>query len=95
MTIAHTGTLVLKDGAGNYFLVSQETLERGRVPEEHKAEMEEAIVAAQGGAGGDDVQGHLFFVVAAACIFGVGFNIGYDVAEAAVEKGELKGLTRR
>ena len=59
MTMAQTGTLVFKNEAGDYFLLPQETLEQGRVPEEHKAEVEQAIAAAEGGAGGDDVQGHL------------------------------------
>jgi hypothetical protein len=43
MTTEQTGTLVLKDEAGHYFLVAQETLERARVPAEHKAELERLL----------------------------------------------------
>ena len=47
------GTLVLKDTAGDYFLVPLETLERGRVPAERRPEIERLISEHQG-----DVQGH-------------------------------------
>jgi len=43
MTNEQTSTLVLKDRAGIYFLVSQETLEQGRVPEEQKVEVEQLL----------------------------------------------------
>ncbi|MGH2587103.1 MAG: hypothetical protein ACRDJE_19495 [Dehalococcoidia bacterium] len=46
MTNAQTGTLVLKDTAGNYFLVSQAAVEQGRVPEEQKAEVEQILAGA-------------------------------------------------
>ena len=54
MTNAPTSTLVFKNEAGDYFLLPQEILEQGRVPEEHKAEIEQAIAAAQA----DDVSGY-------------------------------------
>ena len=58
MTQTKTGTLVVKDPTGSYFLVAQETLEQGRVPEERAAELEGAIASvAQGDAGGE-VQGY-------------------------------------
>jgi hypothetical protein len=44
--------LVVKDAEGNYFLVPHETLERGRVPEEQRAEIERLI-------GDADTTGHL------------------------------------
>jgi len=78
MTNAETGTLVLKNQAGDYFLVPQETLERGRVPAEHTAEVEEAIAGGQGGTGGDDVEGY-------ALVFIVGFVIGFTLTKAALE----------
>jgi len=53
MTNERVPTLVLKDAAGDYFLVPQEMLERGRVPAEHNAEVGQLLT----GAGGDDVQG--------------------------------------
>jgi hypothetical protein len=56
MTDVQTGTLVLKDATGSYFLVPQAVLEQGRVPAEHTAELEQLIAA--GGPDGDDVQGH-------------------------------------
>ena len=80
MTTAQTGTLVFKDSAGNYFLAPQETLERGRVPQEQRAELEQAIAAAQSGADGADVQGHLL-----PAVFGVGVAIGYFGTKAALE----------
>jgi hypothetical protein len=54
MTQAPTGTLVFKDQAGEYYLVPMETLEHGRVPEEHKAEIERLIAEQQ------DVQGYMW-----------------------------------
>ena len=59
MTDARAATLVLKNEAGDYFLIPQDVVERGRVPAEHRAELEQAIAAAQGSADGDDVQGHI------------------------------------
>lgn len=76
MTNAQTGTLVLQDGAGDYFLVPQETLEQGRVPGEHKAEVERLVAeAAQGGADGEDVQGY----------FSLGILFGYGVIRMAMD----------
>jgi hypothetical protein len=40
MTQAQTNALVVKDSTGNLYLVAQETLEQGRIPEEHRAEVE-------------------------------------------------------
>jgi hypothetical protein len=37
-TMAHA--LVIKDQAGDYFLLPKELIERSRVPDEHKAEIE-------------------------------------------------------
>lgn len=56
MTNEQIAVLVLKDQAGGYFLVPRTALEQGRVPEEHRAEVEQAIAA--GGSDGDDVQGY-------------------------------------
>jgi hypothetical protein len=60
MTDAQIGTLVLKDATGNYFLVAQATVEQGRVPEEHRAEVERLVAeASTSRAGeGDDTQGY-------------------------------------
>ena len=82
MAEAKTGTLVLRDGAGNYYLVTQETVERGRVAEEDKAEVERAIEAVQGGAGADDVEGHVLPLVA----FAVGFSLGFVGVKAHRER---------
>jgi hypothetical protein len=54
MTNVQTSTLVVKDREGECFLLPLETLERERVPAEHKAEV--ARVFAE--AGGDDVAGY-------------------------------------
>ena len=53
MADTQTGTLVLRDDEGNYFLVPHETVEQGRVPAEHKAEVERLIREQE------DVHGHM------------------------------------
>jgi hypothetical protein len=78
MTNEQQATLVLKDTAGDYFLVSLAALEQGRVPEEHKAEVEQAVGATQSGAGAEDVQGHLYGLV-------VAVGVGYFVTKAIIE----------
>jgi hypothetical protein len=60
MMTAQTVTLVFKDEAGEYYLLPQETLERGRVPAEHTTALEAQLAAmAPAAAEGDDVQGYL------------------------------------
>ena len=76
MTEAQTSTdepsvaLVLKDAAGSYYLVPQQTLERGRVPEEQRAEVERLLAeAAERGCGrGDEVHGYNLIVIGVGCI---------------------------
>jgi hypothetical protein len=46
--------LVLKNGAGDYFVVPQELLARGRVPAEHAEQIERLFAEA-----GADVSGHI------------------------------------
>jgi hypothetical protein len=79
MTNTKNPTLVLKDQAGSYFLLAQETLEQGRVPAEHTAEIERLIAAAQDGADGDDVRGHA--VLLAVALLYSGFWLGYGVTK--------------
>ncbi len=88
MTEEQTGVLVLKDTAGSYFLIARETLERGRVPTEHKAEVERLVAeAAQSGAGGDDVGGYLLAFV-------IGVGIGYFGTKAIIDDSrEEQGKT--
>ena len=57
MTTASKDLLVLKSEAGEYFVLPQELLERGRVPAEHTADAERAFASAQA----EDVEGHLNF----------------------------------
>jgi hypothetical protein len=47
MTNDQTIGLVLRDGAGDYYLVPRETLERGRVPAEQRAEVEEWLAESE------------------------------------------------
>ncbi|MGH2584151.1 MAG: hypothetical protein ACRDJE_04495 [Dehalococcoidia bacterium] len=54
MTSEQTNVLVFKDQAEDYFLLPQETLERGRVPEEHKAEVDRLLAEADA-----DVSGYM------------------------------------
>jgi hypothetical protein len=70
MTTEQIATLVLKDEAGTYYLLSQETLEQGRVPEERIAELEQFIAAAADGrTGKDDVDGHAVAIALVAAPF--------------------------
>lgn len=64
MTTEQTGMLVLKNATGDYVVLPQQVLEKGRVPAGRRAEVEQAIVAAQGGDGENDVQGHAYGVAA-------------------------------
>ena len=66
MTSTETDVLVFQDQVGNYFVVPRETLEQGRVPEEHKAEVEQ-LIAEQ-----EDVQGYQYAQ-------GYGWVCGYTV----------------
>jgi hypothetical protein len=75
MTQTQTDTLVFKNQAGDYFLVPQEALERGRVPPARKAEVE-WLIAAQRGATGDDTEGHIFPLIGLAA-FSVGVALGF------------------
>lgn len=43
MTTAQPSALVLKDEAGNYFLLTEALLEQRRIPEEHKAGVEQLV----------------------------------------------------
>jgi hypothetical protein len=52
MTDPQTTALVLKDQAGDYFILPTETLERGRVPAERKTEVEQLLSAS------DDTSGY-------------------------------------
>lgn len=60
MTNTEPTGLVLKDEAGNYYLLSQETLEQIRVPEERRAKLERLIAEAQDARPSeqDDAQGY-------------------------------------
>ena len=74
-------TLVFKDQAGDYFLVPQETFERGRVPDERKAELERLVAQATAPADGDgEVQGFLLQLFAGAALAGLGVLIGHSAA---------------
>lgn len=77
MTSEQTNALIFKDQAGEYYLLPQATLERGRVPAEQKAVLEQAIAAAHGGAD-EDTQGFLFLTVPAVLV-------GYYGTKAIIE----------
>jgi hypothetical protein len=81
MTNAQMDTIVLTDGAGNYFLVPRETLERGRVPEEQTVEIARLLAAAeQGRTDEDDAEGYIwpYFAITFGAI-----GLHYAVALAA------------
>lgn len=60
MTTNQIATLIFKDQAGEYYVLPQALLERGRVPEERREELEQAL------SGADDVTGHHPAIVGAA-----------------------------
>jgi hypothetical protein len=74
MMASRSRTLIVKDGAGSYFLLSQETLEQGRVPEEHTAAVERLMAAVS--VGGDAVQGYATPLAAADDVNGHAIMIG-------------------
>jgi hypothetical protein len=60
METTHANMLVIKDQAGEYYLLPLEMLQRGRVPEEKREALEAQLPALQTiGAADDDAQGHL------------------------------------
>ena len=59
MSSEQTTVLVFKDRAGEYYLLPQETLERGRVPAEDRADVERLASETAG----DDVAGHMLGTV--------------------------------
>ena len=87
MTTDQTTTLVLKDQAGDYYLVPQELLERGRVPQEQTAEVER-LIAEQ-----PDVQGYggplVFLTVCVAIADAAMIGIGLGGADKLVEPAAL------
>jgi hypothetical protein len=70
-TNAPIDTLVLKNATGTYFLVPLATVEQGRVPEEHTAEVERLM------AHGQDTSGYVLGWV----IAGVGAGVALAIAE--------------
>jgi len=56
MTTQNSQTLILRDQKGDFFLVSGETVQAGRVPEDKKQALQEAI----SGGGAGEVSGYLF-----------------------------------
>lgn len=94
--MSDTGTLVFRDGEGEYFLLPRATLEQGRVPVERKAEVERLIAesAGEASAEGDDVRGHAVPVIGLiilAELAGIGFEIGV-LAPELVNTKPLKPL---
>ena len=83
MTTELTNMLVLKDSAGQYVALSQETLKQFRVPAEQAAELERAIAAAQRHTGGEETQGYAVPAavvgVAAWAVFYWGASMGYHL----------------
>jgi len=72
MTDDQTGLMIFKDQADSYYLVPAEALDRGRVPEERKAELKHLL-------GEQEVSGHLYALISpvggaawvAATVFGL------------------------
>jgi hypothetical protein len=88
MTSERTNMLVFKDQAGDYFLLPQGMIERGRVPEEHKVEVERLLVEAD-----EDVSG---YIVATTYTFLQAVNLGMqaigDVTGDAAKAAKVHGL---
>jgi hypothetical protein len=71
-------TVIFKDQAGDYYLIPQGTLERGRVPAGHRADVER-LVAESTVAGQDDTQGYFipaFLIYCAGAAIGSAILIG-------------------
>ena len=83
MTNEQTTTLVFKDQAGEYYLVSQATLEQGRVPAEQKAALEQLIAEQQ-----EDVQGYILPILYGVAMT-VGFAAGYFGTKSATASEEV------
>lgn len=84
MTNGPTGGLALKDQAGNYYIFSEEALDRARVPAEREAEVERLIAEVSGAQlNGDDVQGHLLQVIAGGLAAGTAILIGVSLGALA------------
>lgn len=76
METNQTGTLILRDQAGEYYLLPRAVLEQGRVSAEARVAIEEQFPALQAiGTPGDDTQGHVVPIVAGA-IYGVSAAAG-------------------
>ena len=82
MTTTQASMLLVKNQAGDFFLLPGASLEQGRVPAEHTAELERLITAAtQDGTSGADAQGYVAPAgfgagVAVAIVVRAGFDIG-------------------
>jgi hypothetical protein len=59
MTTTQDSMLVFKDQAGDYFAIPRETLERGRIPATHTAEIERVLAGATS-AVSDDAEGYFW-----------------------------------
>lgn len=94
MTTAQMDMLVFKDQAGEYFVLPQVALERGRVSGEMRAAIEERFPALQAlGTAGDDTQGHALFVVGA--VIGAGVTvIAFGTTLSLIRGGDLGPLIR-
>lgn len=79
MTNAETSALVFKDQAGGYFVLPLETMERGRVPVEHTAEVER-LIAEQA-----DTQGYFLPAFLGLIILGEAIAIGIGFTGPQVE----------
>lgn len=85
--MSDTGSLVFRDGEGDYFLVPREALEQGRVRDEDKAEVERLLAES------DDVHGHSPFFLG--MLIGTALGSGAAIATVAANlpTGTLKGLS--
>ena len=90
MSNEQTSPLVFKDHAGEYYLLPQAALEQGRVPEEHKAEVERLLAEGTQGDDGEDVQG--FSYVRIYVLFGSNIGFGTPVT---TDTGTLNPGLRR
>ena len=75
MTNPQRNTLVLKDEAGDYFLLPEEMLKGIRVPEEHKARIEQLLAELQ------DTQGYMWHAILTpiAVIGTLGYLLGREI----------------
>jgi len=96
MTTEQIDAMVFKDQAGEYFVMPQAVLERGRVPVEAKAAIGARFPALQAiGANDRDVQGHVAPIVVDVAISVGALIVGFGVTRSLLSGDPLGPVVQR